>query len=69
MKHEQILASFQVHVTDVPNGNWEGFVEANGTTYHFHSEIQLLRWLLEQFPVLSPKPAQDLKTNKEHKEV
>ena len=39
MKHEQILASFQVHVTDVPNGNWQGFVEANGTTYHFHSEI------------------------------
>ena len=69
MKHEQILASFQVHVTDVPNGNWEGFVEANGTTYHFHSEIQLLHWLLEQFPALSPQTSAGFETNKEHKEV
>ena len=59
MKHEQILASFQVHVTDVPNGTWVGFVEANGTTYHFHSEMQLLHWLLEQFPVLSPESTQE----------
>jgi len=29
-------------------------VEANGTTYQFQSELQLLRWVMEQYPALRP---------------
>ena len=35
--------------------NWQGVVEANGTTYQFQSELQLLRLVMEQYPALRPQ--------------
>ena len=55
MNREQTLASFQVYVTSVENGTWSGYVTADGTIYHFKSELQLLLWLTEQFPILNPE--------------
>ena len=38
----------------VHDATWQGVVEANGTTYQFQSELQLLRWVMEQYPALRP---------------
>ena len=51
------LASFHVHITSVHDGTWQGVVEANGKEYHFQSELQLLHWVMDQFPVLWPEAA------------
>ena len=54
---EEPLASFQVRVTSVRDATWQGVVTANGEEYQFQSELQLLHWVMEQFPVLRPKAA------------
>ena len=51
----EAIASFHVHITSVHDATWQGVVEANGTTYQFQSELQLLRWVMDQFPDLRPK--------------
>lgn len=54
---DEAIASFRVCVTSVEDATWQGVAEANGTTYHFKSEIQLLHWVMEQFPLLRPDTA------------
>ena len=49
------IASFHVHITSVHDATWQGVVEANGTTYQFQSELQLLRLVMEQYPALRPQ--------------
>ena len=49
------VASFHVHITSVHDATWQGVVEANGTTYQFQSELQLLRWVMDQYPALRPQ--------------
>ena len=51
------IASFHVHITSVHDATWQGVVEANGEEYQFQSELQLLPWVMEQFPVLRPEAA------------
>lgn len=54
---EETVASFRVRVTSVHDATWQGVVEANGEEYQFQSELQLLHWVMEQFPVLRPEAA------------
>ena len=56
---EETIASFHVRVTSVNDATWQGVAEANGTMYQFQSELQLLRWVMEQFPALRPDDRQD----------
>ena len=49
------IASFHVHITSVHGATWQGVVEANGTTYQFQSELQLLRLVMDQYPALRPQ--------------
>ena len=51
----EVIASFRVHITSVHDATWQGVVETNGATYEFQSELQLLRWVMEQNPVLRPQ--------------
>ena len=53
----EALASFHVRIDSVHDATWQGVVEANGTQYHFQSELQLLHRVIEQFPVLRPEAA------------
>ena len=48
------LAQFHVTVTSAKDGTWQGIVEAKGNEYSFQSELQLLQWVMEQFPFLRP---------------
>lgn len=43
----EAVASFHVHITSVHDATWQGVVEANGTTYQFRNELQLLRWVMD----------------------
>ena len=54
---EQAIAAFQVCVTSAEDATWQGVVTANGEEYQFQSELQLLHWVMEQFPVLRPEVA------------
>ena len=51
------VASFHVHITSVHDATWQGVVEANGATYQFQSELQLLCWVMDQYPALRPEAA------------
>ena len=55
----KILASFNVTITSAENASWQGYVEADGQTYEFQSELQLLLRILERYPDLHPKAPQD----------
>ena len=54
---EEPLASFHVRITSVHDATWQGVVEVSGEEYQFQSELQLLHWVMEQFPVLRPEVA------------
>ena len=54
---DEAIASFRVYVTSVDDSTWQGVEETNGKTCHFRSEIQLLHWVMEQFPALRPDAA------------
>jgi len=41
----------------VDDSAWQGVAETNGKTFHFRSEMQLLYWVMEQFPALRPDAA------------
>ena len=51
---QNMLARFTVMVTSTENASWQGIVESNGKEFEFQSELQLLRWIMEQYPSLRP---------------
>ena len=51
---QNMLARFTVMVTSTENASWQGIVESNGKEFEFQSELQLLRWVMEQYPSLRP---------------
>ena len=51
---QNVLAHFTVMVTSTENASWQGAVESNGKKFEFQSELQLLRWVMEQYPSLRP---------------
>ena len=51
---QNMLARFTVMVTSTENASWQGVVESNGKKFEFQSELQLLRWVMEQYPSLRP---------------
>ena len=51
---QNMLARFTVMVTSTENASWQGIVESNGKAFEFQSELQLLRWVMEQYPSLRP---------------
>ena len=51
---QNALAHFTVTVTSTENASWQGIVESNGKEFEFQSELQLLRWVMEQYPSLRP---------------
>ena len=51
---QNALAHFTVTVTSTENTSWQGVVESNGKRFAFESELQLLRWVMEQYPSLRP---------------
>lgn len=51
---QNVLAHFTVTVTSAENASWQGVVESNGKKFAFESELQLLRWVMEQYPSLRP---------------
>ena len=51
---QNVLAHFTVTVTSTENASWQGVVETNGKKFEFQSELQLLRWVMEQYPSLRP---------------
>ena len=55
MPPTEAIATFHVRIFSVHDATWQGVVEANGTTYQFQSELQLLRWVMEQYPALRPQ--------------
>lgn len=48
------VAAFQVRILSTKNATWQGVVEADGDTYAFQSEMQLVKWLLQKYPRLFP---------------
>ena len=51
---QNVQAHFTVTVTSTENASWQGVVESNGKRFAFESELQLLRWVMEQYPSLRP---------------
>ena len=51
------LARFTVRVLSANNGSWQGEVYAEGETFAFQSELQLLKRLYEKFPQIEPDAA------------
>lgn len=47
-----MIAQFSVQILSTDNITWQGIVTANGKTYNFASEMQLLKWLIKEFPEL-----------------
>ena len=48
------LVRFTVTVISSENATWQGIVETDKEKFEFRSELQLLRWVMEQYPVLHP---------------
>ena len=51
---QKVIAAFHVRVLSAENATWQGVVEAEGETYSFYSEMQLLKWLFQKYPRLIP---------------
>ena len=51
---QKAIVQFTVMVTSTENATWQGVVEANGKRFAFESELQLLRWVMKQYPSLRP---------------
>ena len=51
---QKAIVQFAVMVTSTENASWQGIVESNGKEFEFQSELQLLRWVMEQYPSLRP---------------
>jgi len=52
MAKPEPIAQFSISITSVENASWQGIVQAGGAAFCFQSELQLLNWLLEQYPAL-----------------
>lgn len=48
------IVRFTVQIVSTNNGTWQGVVSADHASYWFQSEMQMLRWLCERYPVLLP---------------
>lgn len=55
MENKEPVAQFTVCVTSVENAAWQGTVQTEHAVYSFKSEMELLSWLLEQYPALLPE--------------
>ena len=51
---KQMPMQFSVLITSTHNHTWQGVVEAGGKSCFFQSEMQMLKWLWHQYPVLMP---------------
>ena len=51
---QKAIVQFTVMATSTENASWQGIVESNGKEFEFQSELQLLRWVMEQYPSLRP---------------
>ena len=51
---QTVLAKFSVTITSAEHASWQGHVEIDGVKNEFHSELQLLRCVLEKCPALNP---------------
>lgn len=51
---EKEIAQFTVRILSTQDATWQGEVVAEGTTFRFQSEVQLLKWLWKRFPPLEP---------------
>ena len=51
---QKAIVQFTVMVTSTENASWQGVVESNGKKFEFQSGLQLLRWVMEQYPSLRP---------------
>ena len=51
---QKAIVQFTVMVTSTENASWQGVVESNGKKFEFQSDLQLLRWVMEQYPSLRP---------------
>lgn len=49
---QSLPVTFKVTIASTDHASWQGYVEINGTTHEFKSELQLLRCVLEQYPIL-----------------
>ena len=56
---QTVIAKFNVTITSADHASWQGYVEIDGITHEFRSELQLLRCVLEQYPVLRPDAGWD----------
>ena len=52
MAKPEPIAQFSISITSAENASWQGIVQAGGAAFRFQSELQLLNWLLEQYPAL-----------------
>ena len=50
----QEIARFTVQITSVKDSTWQGIVVTEDASFHFQSEMQLLKWLFEKYPTLLP---------------
>lgn len=53
MEHQEI-ARFTVQISSVKDATWQGSVTTEDASFHFQSELQLLKWLFEKYPRLLP---------------
>ena len=52
MAKPEPIAQFSISITSAENASCQGIVQAGGAAFRFQSELQLLNWLLEQYPAL-----------------
>lgn len=48
------IAQFTIRISSVEGATWQGVVTAGEQTFTFKSEMQLLKWLWEIYPALTP---------------
>ena len=54
MMEKKVIAQFTVQITSAEGATWQGSVTTEDASFHFQSELQLLKWLFEKYPRLLP---------------
>ena len=52
---EYEFARFPVQVLSAENFSWQGVVKTDTDSFQFKSELELLKWVCQQYPELCPK--------------
>ncbi|MBQ7778414.1 MAG: hypothetical protein IJ396_05850 [Oscillibacter sp.] len=60
MAEKAPLAQFTIRIESAEHATWQGTVETDHSSFHFESEMQLLHWLMSQYPDLRPKSHEEL---------